>query len=136
MPLASFFSLPPTNALFNLGKAERKEGVECAVSIIDRAEYLQYRENGEDEDADANAEEAAGGGGLQLDAIIEGFGHAGAQAQGQMEEDEEVPPAAAIGEALLAAAEGEQMRRAVEASEASAHEDEQLRVAIEDSHNL
>ena len=101
--------------------------------LIDRTEYLQYRENEEDEDPDANAEaaeEAAGRGGLQLDAIIEGFGQAGVQVQGHMEEDEEVPPAAAIGEALLAAAEGEQIRRA------SAHEDEQLRVAIEDSRNL
>lgn len=111
--------------------------------LIDRAEYLQYRENEENEageDGDANvvaAEDAAAGReGLQLDGIIEGFGQAEVQPQNQMEGNEEVPPAAAIGEALLAAAEGEQMRRAVEASEASAHEDEQLRVAIEDSRNL
>lgn len=105
--------------------------------LIDRTEYLQYRENEEDEGDNGGEDNAAAGGeGLQLDAIIEGFGQAGVQAQNQVQEDEEVPPAAAIGEALLAAAEGEQMRRAVQASEASAHEDEQLRAAVEDSRNL
>jgi len=110
--------------------------------LIDRTEYLQHRENEDDDRRDgvgANTEAAgateAGGGGLHLGGIIEGFDQAEVHAQAGLQVNDG-PPAAAVGEALLTVAEGEQLRRAMEASEASAHEDEQLRMAIDNSRNL
>jgi len=81
--------------------------------LIDRTEYLQYREEEErEEENDAPAVMA----GMRVPADVtedDLFGN--------------------FGQALLMAAEGNQMRAAIEASEASAAEDAQLRMAIDDS---